>query len=199
MHIVTGEQQGFVADEGAGQQAGLRQDLKAVAYPEHRAPGAGKGDDFLHDGRKTRNGAATQIIAIGESTRQHHRITAREGLLLVPDKFRLLTKHMLDGMVGVMVAIGPGKNNDGESHWQRLSGFDFFESEGKILHDRIGQKFGAGLLHRLSGNALIIFIDLNFDEFSCANRMQTRKVQKREGVFEWPSLPDQVSRAGDEW
>src|SRR5262245_49342674 len=57
-----------------------------------------------------------------KTARQNDRLSAAEIGLLVPDEFRLLTEHVLDGVVGIVVAIGSGKDDDSEFHTWSAAG-----------------------------------------------------------------------------
>ena len=56
-----------VAHQRAGQQAGLAEDLEAVADAHHEAAGVGKPAYRLHDWREARDGAGAQVVAVGEA------------------------------------------------------------------------------------------------------------------------------------
>src|SRR3546814_5562416 len=68
----------------AGQQAGLRQHLEAVADAEHRHALVGARDDLLHHRRVGRHGAAAQVVAVGEAAGQHDEVDLLEVAVLVP-------------------------------------------------------------------------------------------------------------------
>jgi hypothetical protein len=97
-------------------QPRLAENLKPVANPEHGSAGAGKRGDRSHDGREAGDRAGSQVIAVREPAWQHDDISAPETRLLVPDELGLLAEHVLGRVVGVVIAVGPGKDNDAEFH-----------------------------------------------------------------------------------
>ena len=99
-----------------GQQPGLEQDLKAVADAEHRSAGIGEGLDRGHHRREARDGAGAQVVAVREAAGQDDHVSAAERRVLVPDELGLLAEHVLRGVVGVVVAVRSGKDDDGEFH-----------------------------------------------------------------------------------
>ena len=69
----------LIAQQRAGEQARFDEDLKAVADAKHESA---LGREFLHglhDGRKARDGAAAQIIAVGEPAGKDDRIHVDRG------------------------------------------------------------------------------------------------------------------------
>src|SRR5206468_8432044 len=84
---VTHESQPTVPQERTGQETGFAENLEPVARTEHELAGARIANYRLHDWRKTRDGATTQIIAIRESTRQHDGVKIVKRRCLVPDVF----------------------------------------------------------------------------------------------------------------
>src|SRR3546814_4756445 len=73
----------------AGQQAGLRQHLEAVADAEHRHALVGARDDLLHHRRVGRHGAAAQVVAVGEAAGQHDEVDLLEVAVLVPQERKI--------------------------------------------------------------------------------------------------------------
>ena len=63
------ELQRAVADERAGEQAGLAQNLEAIADAEDKPAVGGEGLHGLHDGAEARNRAGAQVIPVTESRR----------------------------------------------------------------------------------------------------------------------------------
>ena len=56
-----------IAQQRAGEQAGFHQNLEAVADAEHEAAVGGELLHRAHDGREAGDGAAAQVIAVGEA------------------------------------------------------------------------------------------------------------------------------------
>ncbi len=116
------EFQAAVAHERAGQKAGFHQNLETVAYAEHQPACGRELFDRAHHRRKLGDGAAAQIVAIGETARQNDGIDIAERGGTVPDEFSRLTEIMRDGVSSIVVAIASGKDNDAKFHvlWGRL-------------------------------------------------------------------------------
>ena len=51
-----------------------------------------------------------------EAAGQDDDVGALEARLLVPDELRLLPEHVLGGVIGVVIAVGTGKDDDAEFH-----------------------------------------------------------------------------------
>src|SRR5215472_9206613 len=114
--VAADEAQSAVAHHGPGKKARFAQDLEAIADAEHQ-PAAGR--EFLdrfHHRRKARDGTRAQVVAVGKTTGQDDSVTIRQIFRLVPDEFDALSEAVSDGVKGVVVAIGPGKNNDSKFH-----------------------------------------------------------------------------------
>ena len=75
-----------VAEQRAGQEAGLAEHLKAVADSEHEAAVTREVDHGLHRRREARDRAGTQVVAIGEAAGDDDRVGAFEVALAVPDQ-----------------------------------------------------------------------------------------------------------------
>ena len=58
-----------------------------------------------------------------EPTRKNHRIGTPKVVLLVPDEIGLLAKHVLHGVIRVVVIIRSRKNDNGESHLFLMCGW----------------------------------------------------------------------------
>ena len=115
-NVFAMELQIAVADERAGQQAGLGQHLETVANPQHQPAVVGKLFHRLHHGAEPRDGAATQIIAVAEAARHDDGIGVAEGIFLVPDVARGMAEQP-DGVNGVLVAVAGGELKDNEIHF----------------------------------------------------------------------------------
>ncbi len=62
-----------------------------------------------HDRRETRDRAAAQVIAIGETARQHDRAITGQGVFLVPDQLGIHPEHVTHRVKRVGIAVGAGK------------------------------------------------------------------------------------------
>ena len=142
--MAADEAQAAVAHHGAGEQASFAENLEAVANAENETAAVGEFLDRLHHRREARDGAGAQIIAVGKSAGQDNDVAVREVLRLVPDECDGLLEDVSDGVKGVVVAVGRGKNNDSEFHAaaapcclagtpilaQKTSVFELFERRG---------------------------------------------------------------------
>jgi hypothetical protein len=116
------EVQAFIAHQRAGQEARLDQDLEAVADAENRNARFGALDEVGRDRRARGDGAAAQIVAIGEAARDHNEIKAfRQGAFAMPNHGRGMAGDTLNRHRSIAVAIGAGVNNDGAFHGLRFS------------------------------------------------------------------------------
>src|SRR5438309_1394739 len=116
---VAAELQVLVADQRPGEEVRLAQDLKAVADADHLSPTTGELRDRGHHRREAGDGAAAQVVAVGETTGQDDAVQAGEVTLLVPDESRILAQAGLHGIVAV--ALGPCSRKDDYAercHWQ---------------------------------------------------------------------------------
>ena len=82
--VETAELAVVVADQRSGQQVGLAQDLEAVADAKHGQPALGRGDDLGHHRREPGDGAAAQVVAVGETPGQDHCVDTLEVVIAVP-------------------------------------------------------------------------------------------------------------------
>src|SRR5258707_325999 len=114
--VAADEAQAAVAHHRAGEQARFAENLEAVANSQDHAAALGEFLDRFHDRGKARDGAGAQIIAVGKSTGQDDSIAIRKIFGLVPDKFDRLVKDVADGVKRVVVAIGPGENDNSKFH-----------------------------------------------------------------------------------
>ena len=105
-----------IAHQRSGQQAGLAKDLKAIADAEYQAAGGCEFLDRLHDGRKTGNGTGAQVVAVGKAAGHKNRITIFQVGGFMPEQRDGLVHHVRNGVVGVVVAVGAGKNKHAEFH-----------------------------------------------------------------------------------
>src|SRR4029453_11425240 len=72
--------------------------------------------DGRHDWREPRDGAGPQVVAVREASWQDDDVRAFEAFLLVPDELRLLAEHVPRRVVGLVIAVGSGENDNGEFH-----------------------------------------------------------------------------------
>ena len=104
-----------VADQRAGQQVRLAQDLEAVADAEDGHPSLGGRDDLGHDGGEAGDRAAAQVVAVGEAAREHDRVDALEVVVAVPQGNGLGAGDAY-GALRVDVVEGAGEGDDADLH-----------------------------------------------------------------------------------
>ena len=84
--------------------------------PSTRPPSAANFLHRRHHRRKLGDGAAAQIIAVGEAAGQNDGIDIAECVRIVPDEFGLLAEIVRDGVPSIVIAIAAGKDDDAEFH-----------------------------------------------------------------------------------
>jgi len=110
-----------VAHERTGEQAGLSEDLEAVADAQDQAASGCKALDRLHDGREAGDGAGAQVIAIGKAAGNQDCINALKILGVVPEEGDGLMSDFGNHVVSVVVAVGAGKDQNPEFHGSRVT------------------------------------------------------------------------------
>ena len=117
MDVVADEFQPRIAHQHAGQEAGFAEDLKSVADAEHEAAAGCEGPHRIHHRRTRGNGAAAQIVAIGEAAGHHHEIgSLGQRGLGVPDHRGLVARSEPERARHVALAVDSGKDEDGGFH-----------------------------------------------------------------------------------
>jgi hypothetical protein len=112
--VAADEAEAGVAHHGAGEEAGFEKDLETVADAEDKAAVSCEFSDGVHDGREAGDGAGAEIVAVGEAAWEDDGVAIVEVFGLVPDEFDGLLEYVADGVEGVMIAVGPGKDYDSE-------------------------------------------------------------------------------------
>jgi hypothetical protein len=82
--VATHEPKRPIPNERPRQNLGLAKDLEAIADAEHRSGAAGERNHVLHDRGEAGDGAAPQIVAVGEAPRQDHGVDPAKIALGVP-------------------------------------------------------------------------------------------------------------------
>lgn len=102
-----------VADERAGQEVRLAQDLEAVADAQDGQASSGLAHDFTHDGGGRGDRAAAQVVAVGEAAWDHDRVHAVQVGVLVPQGHGLRTRdfHRAGG-IAVIEGAREGDDSD---------------------------------------------------------------------------------------
>ncbi len=116
LHLAD-EAQLSVAHQNPGQKACLAQDLEPIAYTQDQSAARCVIADRPHDRRPRGDGAATQIVAIGESAGQDDQIQARRQFAFsVPDDRGLGACRLPERARDVAFAINSGKEDDRRPH-----------------------------------------------------------------------------------
>src|SRR6266853_4447424 len=116
VYLPADKAQTGVAREHTRQQARLAKNLKAVADAEDKSAGAREFLNRAHHGRKPRNRARAQVIAISKAARQNDGVKTHDLCGLMPEEFNLLMKDLAQGVVGIVVAVRARKHDHTEFH-----------------------------------------------------------------------------------
>ena len=98
-----------------GSSPASHKNLEAVANAEHEFSFGGLLLHRFHDRRESRDGAASQVIAVGKASGENDEIVAGDRALLMPDVFDG-DAEILQGDHAILIAIGTGKSDDGSFH-----------------------------------------------------------------------------------
>ncbi len=118
--LAADEPQREVRQQRAGEEAGLAEDLEAVADAEHRAAGLGELDHLAHHRREASQRTDAQVVAVGEAAGDDDRIDALQIGVAMPEQLRVA-----DGGAGaerIDLVAGAGEANDSEAHGLRMAG-----------------------------------------------------------------------------
>ncbi len=115
--VFADEVEAFVANEGAGEESALAEDLKAVADAQDGATGCGETFHRLHDLRELGDGSAAEVIAVGEAPGNDDGVEAGERGVLVPDEVGRGAGKVIESENAVLVAVRAWEADDGEFHY----------------------------------------------------------------------------------
>jgi hypothetical protein len=116
VHVLAVEFLVIVSQENTRQQAGFNQYLESVADTQYVPTGIGVLDDFVHNGREPGDSAASQVVAITETTGNDEEITSFEVGRFVPEFDDFLTQDMSEYVNGIVVTIRTGEDYYAEFH-----------------------------------------------------------------------------------
>ena len=119
--VEVDDHRGGLAEEGqttvllqrSRQEAGLGEDLEAVADAEHRSAVGREARDGLHHRREARQGAGAQVVAVGEAPRQDDAVEAAEVGRGVPDELGLRAQ-LRNARDRVVLTVRAGEDNDAD-------------------------------------------------------------------------------------
>jgi hypothetical protein len=117
LNVAADKAETGIAHHGAGQQAGFEKNLKTVADSENQAAAAREFRDGVHDRRETGDGAGAEIVAVGKAAGKDDGVAIVEVFGLMPDEFDGFFEDAADGVKGVVIAVGPGKNDNTKFQW----------------------------------------------------------------------------------
>src|SRR2546423_10886552 len=123
--------QAGVAEQGAGQQAGLTEDLEAVADSPAQSATLGELDAALHHRREAGDRPGPQIIAIAEAAREDHAVDPPQVAVLVPQVLQLRPRERLDDQSTVPIRPRPRKHHNPKLQGTTLFSLD--EPDGPSL------------------------------------------------------------------
>src|SRR3989304_5954519 len=79
MDIFTNEFQRLISEEDTGKESRFDENLKSIAYPEHRPAVVRKTNHVFHDRREPGEGSAPEIFTVRETGRKNYE-------LAIPDR-----------------------------------------------------------------------------------------------------------------
>src|SRR2546428_10229863 len=123
-----------VADERAGQESGLAEDLEAIAAPEDRAALRCETAELLRPGRELRDRAGAKVVAIAEAARHDRGVEPAQVRVLVPLDLRLDTRYERERVREVALAprAGVAENRDARHPTSLMH-----------AHEAVGRNFGS--------------------------------------------------------
>jgi hypothetical protein len=113
-YVPAHERERRVPAQHARQQAGLAEDLEAVADAEHGAAAGGEVRDRRHRGGEARDGAAAEVVAVREAARQDDAVHVGELCIRMPHGNRVGT-HGSERPERVAVVVRAGEDDDGDA------------------------------------------------------------------------------------
>ena len=114
-HLASQETQLTVAQQRPGHEAGLGEDLEAVADAEDEPALARERRHRPHDRTEPRDHAGAQVVAVRESAGEDDRGDAVERRLLVP-QLDGLRAGQGEGVDRVAVAVAAGEDDHADAH-----------------------------------------------------------------------------------
>ena len=104
-----------VAEEGAGEEPGFAEDLKAVADAYDSLALFGHAADAVHDGGEAGDCAGTEVVAVGKAAGEDGEIVVGEVAFGVPDVVGVGVEDVGEDVVAIGVAPGAGEDDDGNA------------------------------------------------------------------------------------
>ena len=113
-HLAPGEPERAVPQQRARHEAGLGEDLEAVADAQDEAALRGERRDAAHHRAEPGDDAGADVVAVGEAAGQDHGGDALERRLLVPQDDGFGAGH-LERVDRVAVAVAPREDDDADA------------------------------------------------------------------------------------
>src|SRR5690625_27196 len=101
----------------ARKDPGFAQYLEALADSENGKSALGRREDTRHDRSVRREGARTQVVTVGGTTGQNHRVNAGKVRFVVP-KLNWFCPRRGYGRSGLPVVNRSGKGDDTDTHYR---------------------------------------------------------------------------------
>ena len=114
--MLTAKLQRTIADERAGQETRLAENLKAIANAQHMTAIVGKFLHRLHHWAKACDGTGAQVIAVTEAAGDEHGVRIAQARFLVPKQPGRMAEDIAQHMNAILVAVGTGKLDDSKVH-----------------------------------------------------------------------------------
>jgi hypothetical protein len=114
---LANEMQAAIPNQRTRKKAYFAQHLETVARPDNEFSFSRFFHHARHDRRKSRDRAATEIIAKSKTARQHDRIKSLQRRFLVPDVFSPQPGDSVNGRETILVAVRSRKLDHRELHF----------------------------------------------------------------------------------
>ena len=115
--VFADEVEAFVANQRAGEESALAEDLKTVADADDCAAGCSEAFHRLHDRGEAGDGSAAEVVTIRKAAGNDDGVEARERSILVPDKVGGGAGKGVECENAVLVAVRAREADDGEFHY----------------------------------------------------------------------------------
>jgi hypothetical protein len=136
------ELEALVPEEGAGEQAGLAEDLEAVAASQDQPAARHEARQGPDDRGSTRHGPGPEVVTVREAAWEHQAIKAADIGVPVPHVLDRLVEHLGDDVVEIHVTPRAREDHDAESHEasspDEVAVMPFVDRSGRILLRGVG-------------------------------------------------------------
>ena len=115
--VFADEVKAFVANERAGEESALAEDLKTIADADDSAAGCGETFHRLHDRGEAGDGSAAEVVTIRKAAGNDDSVESGKRSILVPDKVGRGARKGVECENAVLVAVRAREADDGEFHY----------------------------------------------------------------------------------